>query len=81
MSSLLSLVESRLSAEIEDITSLMLEQRLQSRAVAVRSSTFFSFRPSQFQTISQDHVQQKWSAFDVTLAATQNVTSYLTYLL
>jgi len=53
MSSLLSLVESRLSAEIEDITSLMLEQRLQSLAVA-------------------DHVQQKWSAFDMTLAATQN---------
>ncbi|KAG1738131.1 uncharacterized protein EDB91DRAFT_1347715 [Suillus paluster] len=34
MSSLLSLVESRLTAEIEEFASLMLEQRLQSRAVA-----------------------------------------------
>lgn len=34
MSSLLSLVESRLTAEIEAIASLMLEQSLQSRAVA-----------------------------------------------
>ncbi|OAX40823.1 hypothetical protein K503DRAFT_713840 [Rhizopogon vinicolor AM-OR11-026] len=34
MSSLLSLTESRLSAEIDGITSLMLEQRLQSQAVA-----------------------------------------------
>ncbi|KAG0697906.1 hypothetical protein DFH29DRAFT_1003330 [Suillus ampliporus] len=34
MSSLLSLVESRLTAEIEEIASLMLEQRLQSLAVA-----------------------------------------------
>jgi hypothetical protein len=47
MSSLLSLVESRLSAEIDGITSLVMEQRLQYRAVAVRPSAFlinlFSF--------------------------------------
>jgi len=40
MSSLLSLVESRLSAEIDGITSLVMEQRLQYRAVAVRLSAF-----------------------------------------
>ncbi|KAG2152751.1 hypothetical protein DEU56DRAFT_775804 [Suillus clintonianus] len=54
MSSLLSLVESRLTAEIEEIASLMLEQRLQSRAVADQvqhkwsalDATFFAMRDS-----------------------------------
>ncbi|KAG1744201.1 hypothetical protein EDB19DRAFT_1696197 [Suillus lakei] len=54
MSSLLSLVESRLTTEIEEIASLMLEQRLQSRAVADQvqqkwsalDATFFAMQNS-----------------------------------
>ncbi|KAG2339676.1 hypothetical protein BDR05DRAFT_1061997 [Suillus weaverae] len=54
LSSLLSLVESRLTAEIEDIASLMLEQSLQSRAVADQvqqkwsalDATFFAMQNS-----------------------------------